>query len=107
MPPACILDPANCEGLKRLEGKIDQLISSQQTFAGAFVKDQDKNPDLIGHRAYHESVIAASKAQEAFWQDLRHEIMRKGIVFLLVTLFGLAAVGLLYKLPIWVNGAIK
>ena len=99
--------PENCEGLKRLEGKIDEILDAQKSFSGAFAKDLEDCPDLIGHRAYHEGVIAASKAQEAFWQDLRHEIMRKGIVFLLVTLFGLAAVGLLYKLHIWVNGAIK
>ena len=100
-------DPENCEGLKRLEGKIDQIILAQKEVTGAFAKDLENCPDLIGHRAYHESVIAASKAQEAFWQDLRHEIMRKGIIFLLVTLFGLAAVGFLYKLHIWLGGVAK
>jgi len=87
----------NCEGLKRLEGKIDQIIAAQKEFAGAFARGHEGNVDIVGHRTYHEEVIAAAKAQADFWRGLRYDITRKGIWFLLVTIFGLAAVGLAFK----------
>lgn len=87
----------NCEGLKKLEGKIDQILAAQRAFAGAFAKGQDGDADFMGHRLYHEAVISAAKAQADFWRGLRYDITRKGVWFLLVTIFGLAAVGLAFK----------
>ena len=95
MPPGHNYE--TCEGLKRLEGKIDQIIAAQKAFAGAFAKGQDDDADLIGHRLYHEAVISAVKAQADFWRGLRYDITRKGIWFLLVTIFGLAAIGLVFR----------
>jgi hypothetical protein len=91
-------DPNDCEGLKRLEGKIDEMIEAQKEFLGAFAKDLDNSPDLIGHRAYHEEVIAAVKAQTAFWRDLRYDLTKKGIWGIILVVLGLAVTGLVYKL---------
>lgn len=53
--------------------------------------------DLTGHRKAHESMIEASKAQEEFWRELRIDIAKKGLWFLLVTLCGLVIAGLVSK----------
>ena len=37
-------------------------------------------PDGIeGHRKAHEAMIAAAKAEEQFWQDLRRDVAKKSI----------------------------
>lgn len=56
-------------------------------------------PDGIdGHRRAHEAMIAAAKAEEQFWQDLRRDVARKsiwGILHILtVLLLGTLAVKL-------------
>ncbi|MBN3848137.1 hypothetical protein G3N58_15050 [Paraburkholderia sp. Ac-20342] len=42
--------------------------------------------DPLGHRAYHETLIAESKARKEFWIDMRNKLIERGI---------LAAIGLL------------
>jgi hypothetical protein len=104
MPPDnCLFTPENCEGLQRLEGKIDDLLVAQKSFTGAFAKDRDNNPDLIGHRAYHEEVIAAARAQTEFWKEMRLEMMRKGVWFLVLIVAGLLALGIEAKVRAWLT----
>ena len=53
--------------------------------------------DLSGHRRAHETMIEASKAQEEFWRELRIDIAKKGLWFLLVTICGLVVAGFITK----------
>lgn len=61
----------------------------------------DGEIDYEGHRKAHEAMIRASQAQEAFWNDLKVEIIKKGIFGLLIIIIGLTATGLLVKLGLW------
>lgn len=58
------------------------------TFERAF----PNGPDM--HRAAHEEMISASKAEIAFWQDLRHTIIKRGLLTALLICLGLMAIGL-------------
>ena len=53
--------------------------------------------DMTGHRKEHEARIAASKAQEDFWRELRLDIAKKGTWVLLVTILGLGVAGFVTK----------
>lgn len=56
--------------------------------------------DFVAHRLAHEQMAAAAAAQEKFWNDLRTELARKGIFFLLAVLGGLILLGVTVKLGI-------
>ena len=63
----------------------------------AWHSDAFPGGDLTGHRKAHESMIEASKAQEAFWRELRIDIAKKGLWFLIITVCGLVIAGIVSK----------
>lgn len=55
------------------------------------------------HRAAHEAMIKASVAQENFWNELKLEVAKKGIIGIIVILVGLVLTGISVKLGVWVK----
>jgi hypothetical protein len=60
--------------MPKIKGFVDSaILGAKQELMHAF-------PDGIeNHRASHEQMIAASKAEEAFWRDLKTDIAKKSI----------------------------
>lgn len=50
--------------------------------------------DPLSHREFHEALIDRAKARKKFWDDLRSELIRKGILSMLILLGGLLLTGL-------------
>ena len=86
-----------------METKIDRLLAMQESFAGAFHKDEGGQIDFIGHKRYHDAAISAARAQEDFWRGLRYDLTKRGIIWAVITLLGLASVGLLWKISTLVH----
>lgn len=95
----CTENPVQCP----METKIDHLISMQEAFAGAFHKDEDGQVDFSGHRKYHDAAIMAAKAQEDFWRGLRYDLTKRGIIWGIITILGLASLGLAWKLGVFMQ----
>lgn len=70
----------------------DHEVKEMGWHADAFV-----DGDLSRHRREHEASIKASEAQEEFWRELRIDVAKKGVWFLLITICGLAVAGLMTK----------
>lgn len=81
-----------------IEHKLDLILVEVKHMRSAFPKDSDGEVDYDGHRKYHESLIRAAEAQEAFWTDLKQEIIKKGILGALVIALGLLLLGAQTKL---------
>jgi len=69
-------------------------------FTQAFPPDSNGAPDFSGHRSYHDKLIAAAKAQETFWNELRLDLAKKGLWSILTVLVGLLLLGAMTKLGI-------
>ena len=81
-----------------IEHKLDLILVEVKHMRSAFPKDEDGEVDYDGHRKYHESLIRAAEAQEAFWTDLKKEILKKGILGALIIALGLLWLGAQTKL---------
>lgn len=81
-----------------LSKKLDFLIREQQKFNGAFPQHEDGTPDFAGHRDYHEELIRAARAKTRFYNELRIDLAKKGVLFVLAVLLGLIVVGAQIKL---------
>lgn len=81
-----------------IDQKLDLILDEMKHMRAAFPKDEDGNVDYDGHRKYHESLIRAAEAQEAFWNDLKKEIIKKGIIGALIIALGLVWLGFQAKL---------
>ena len=79
-----------------IERKLDLILSEIKKLEGAFPRNEDGDPDVDGHRRFHESKIKAAEEEAAFWKELKMEIAKKGLAgawALLVIIAGLAFVG--------------
>lgn len=56
--------------------------------------------DVIEHCKFHEAAIAAKKAEERFWTELKLDLAKKGAWALLFILAGLIVLGILSKFGI-------
>lgn len=83
-----------------IEHKLDLILVEVKHMRSAFPKNEDGEVDYDGHRKYHESLIRAAEAQEAFWTDLKKEIIKKGVLGALVIAIGLLWLGAQAKLGI-------
>ena len=83
-----------------IEHKLDLILQEVKHMQAGFPKDEDGNVDYEGHRKYHEHLIRAAEAQEAFWTDLKKEIIKKGILGALIIALGLLWLGAQTKLGI-------
>lgn len=72
----------NTGHLEALEEKVDQVLKGFP------------DGDPASHRKFHEALINRAQAREKFWNDLRSELIRKGILAMLVFLGGLLVAGL-------------
>lgn len=92
-PEATFLPPEKT-ATHSLEAKVDLVLSQLAYINRAF-------PDGVdSHRKAHEAMMKAAIAEERFWTELKLDIAKKGILTLLITIFGLAAVGLSVKFGI-------
>lgn len=80
--------------------RFDEVMVELRKINGAFASNADGTIDFDGHRKYHEQMIKAATAQEAFWYELKLEVMKKGIWSLLVIICGLIVVGIAAKFGI-------
>lgn len=80
-----------CEGVQNELSKLTSELHELRV--NAF-----PNGDVEGHKSYHEARIAAAKAEEAFWTDLKRDLAKTGIKGVLAILLGLLFTGLLVKL---------
>jgi hypothetical protein len=81
-----------------IEHKLDLILVEVKHMRSAFPKNEDGEVDYDGHRKYHESLIKAAEAQEAFWNDLKKEVIKKGVLGALVIAIGLVWLGAQAKL---------
>lgn len=86
-----------------IEKKLDLILAEVKHMRSAFPKDEDGNVDYEGHRKYHESLIRAAEAQAEFWNDLKREVAKKGILAAIVIVLGLLWLGAQTKLGITVH----
>lgn len=83
-----------------IDRRFDEVLNELKTISSAFARNPDGSVDFVGHRKYHESMIAAAEAQTQFWNELKLEIAKKGVWGLLVVICGLVLVGLSAKFGI-------
>ena len=86
-----------------IERKLDLILDELKKMEGAFAKNEDGDVDFDGHRKYHESMIKAAEEQAKFWKDLRIDIAKKGVLFLLITVCGLLVLGVQTKFGLTVK----
>ena len=89
--------PHLAANISHIEAKLDKVLQDLQTIKNAFPEDEFGNVDAIGHRRYHDEMIEAAKAQTKFWQDLRNELLRKGLFWAIIIGLGLMGSGLAVK----------
>jgi len=74
--------------------KLDEVLHQLAYLERAF-------PDGVEpHRAAHEAMISASRAEERFWTELKLDVAKKGVWGILVIIIGLVVVGVSVKLGI-------
>lgn len=78
--------------------KIDKMMEEMHQISNGFVKNDDGTVDYDGHRRYHASIIQSMNAQEKFWNELRIDLAKKGLWFILIVLAGLVVLGIQTKL---------
>ena len=86
--------PMTCE----VKDQLDAILANLETIKDAFPRDRDGQPDMAGHRRGHEAEIAAARAKERFWNELRLELAKKGAWGIVLVLVGLILAGLAAKL---------
>lgn len=77
-----------------LDESLEQILDAVKKIHNAFPRTVDGDVDFEGHRRYHEAMIRAANAQEAFWNELKLDIAKKGVWGLLIIILGLATLGL-------------
>jgi len=89
--------------LNHIEDQLEQALADLKVIKGAFPEDEFGNVDTLGHRRYHEEMISAARAQTKFWEELRRDLIKKGLVWGLLAVLGLAVTGLAVKTGITWN----
>lgn len=56
--------------------------------------------DTEGHHDYHEAKIQAARAEEAFWQEARYDLRKKGLFSIILLVLGLLGYGIVVKLKV-------
>lgn len=89
--------------LSHIEDQLELALADLKIIKGAFPEDEFGNVDTLGHRRYHEEMISAAKAQTKFWEELRRDLIKKGLMWGLLAAIGLMATGLAVKTGITWN----
>ena len=74
-----------------LEEKVDEALSILATITHAFPDGPE------AHRNAHIAMIKAAAAQERFWDELKLDLAKKGIIAILVVLAGFVVAGVAVK----------
>jgi hypothetical protein len=93
LPADCLVEVKSCP----FEAKLDAILHELGSLKKAFPEDEDGEADFPGHRRYHDAKIAAAKAEETFWRELRLELAKKGAWGLLLIILGLLVAGIAAK----------
>lgn len=94
-------DPEMCAELTRLSEtiasnsrKLDRALRSTQEMERQMKEILQAFPDGVdNHREYHEAIIRAKKAEEAFYTDLKQTVIKRGVLGALVVICGLVWLG--------------
>lgn len=94
-------DPEMCAELTKLSEtiasnsrKLDRALRLTQEMEKKLENLTNAFPDgPEKHREYHEAIIKAKQAEEAFYIDLKQTIIKRGILGAIVVLFGLIWLG--------------
>lgn len=90
----------NCvtrEEARQIDDRLDEILAEVRKIHGAFPRDNNGDTDFDGHRQYHEAMIRAAEAQAAFWNELKLDVVKKGVWGAVVILCGLVITGLAAK----------
>lgn len=79
------------------DDKLSLILKELADFRRAFPENEFGDADYLGHRRYHEAKMAAAAAEKAFWLTYRNELIRRGTYFLILTLAGVLATGILVR----------
>lgn len=88
-----------------LEPKIQLIVQAEvvkirgDVFAG-FPLNKLGEPDIDGHRSYHEALIGQAMSRAEFWQKLTYDLTRWGLLIFL-------AWSLLQLWPAFLKGPVK
>lgn len=92
---------SDCGGDAILAHKIDELegmLREHMDEVAKFRKMALPDGDPVAHRMAHEAMMRAAQAQEKFWNELKLDVAKKGVIGILVILVGLIVIGLYVKL---------
>lgn len=93
----------NCvtrEEARQLDDRLDEILAEVRKIHGAFPRTNDGETDFDGHRQYHEAMIRAAEAQAAFWNELKLDVVKKGVWGAIVIIVGLVITGVATKFGI-------
>lgn len=82
--------------LSQIELKLIAIQSGIDELRTAF-----PDGDIRGHCDAHKEMIDAAKAQKAFWNGMKEEIGKRGILAVIILLCGFIWVGLQIKLGLY------
>lgn len=80
-----------------VDDRFDLILKELAHIRRAFPENEFGEPDILGHRRAHDAQIEAKEAEKAFWIGLRNELIRRGAYFLILTLAGILATGILVR----------
>lgn len=90
----------NCvtrEEARQLDDRLDEILAEVRKIHGAFPRTHEGETDFDGHRQYHEAMIRAAEAQAAFWNELKLDVVKKGVWGAIVIIVGLVITGIAAK----------
>ena len=93
----------NCvtrEEARQLDDRLDEILAEVRKIHGAFPRTHEGETDYDGHRQYHEAMIRAAEAQAAFWNELKLDVVKKGVWGAIVIIVGLVITGMVTKFGI-------
>lgn len=93
----------NCvtrEEARQIDDRLDEILAEVRKIHGAFPRDNNGDTDFDGHRQYHEAMIRAAEAQAAFWNELKLDVVKKGVWGAIVIIVGLVITGMATKFGI-------
>jgi len=77
--------------------RLAEILSEVKKIHNAFPRDINGDTDFDGHREYHEAMIRAAEAQAAFWNELKLDVVKKGVWGAVVIIVGLVITGIAAK----------
>lgn len=83
-----------------LAEQLSEVLTELKTLHSAFPVGAEGTTDLTGHRHFHEAKIKAAVAEEAFWNELKLDLAKKGAWGIILVIVGLIITGAAVKIGI-------